>query len=320
MPIRNEADHLAAAIAAIRAQDYPGCVRIFLGVGPSHDGTERVAADLAAHDDALVVVDNPSGLTPCALNLAIRAGSAPIVVRVDGHSELSHGYIQRAVDTMVRTGAVNVGGLQVPVAATPFEEAVAAATTSWLGTGGASYRVGGINGPVDTVFLGVFDRGAIEAIGLFDERLLRNQDYELNIRLRRAGGTVWFDPELSVGYRPRGSWSSLTRQYFEYGYWKSAVVQLHPGSLRLRQVVAPAGVVAGVATTLLTGWRRRFAMIPLVGSVIIAIEAVRAARLNGADAVRTGVVLATIPIAWTVGLVAGACAMPLRSASNRTDA
>lgn len=318
MPIRNEADHLATAVATIRAQDYPGRVRIYLGVGPSDDGTERVAADLAAHDDALVVVDNPSGLTPCALNLAVRAGTAPIVVRVDGHSELSHGYIRRAVDTMVRTGAVNVGGLQVPVATTPFEGAVAAATTSWLGTGGASYRVGGTEGPVDTVFLGVFDRAAIEAIGLFDERLIRNQDYELNIRLRRAGGTVWFDPELSVGYRPRGSWSSLTRQYFEYGYWKSAVLRLHPGSARLRQVVAPAGVVAGVVAALLSGWRRWFALIPIVGSVIVGIEAVRAARQSGADAARSGVVLATIPVAWTVGLVVGACGVPVRSASDPT--
>jgi succinoglycan biosynthesis protein ExoA len=92
------------------------------------------------------------------LNVAIRAGSAPIVVRVDGHSELSDGYIRRAVATMQRTGAANVGGLQVPMATTPFEEAVAAATTSWLGTGGASYRVGGAEGPVDTVYLGVFDR------------------------------------------------------------------------------------------------------------------------------------------------------------------
>ena len=66
---------------------------------------------------------------------------------------------------MERTGAVNVGGRQVPVPATPFEEAVAAATTSWLGTGGASYRVGGNEGPVDTVYLGVFDRAAIEASG-----------------------------------------------------------------------------------------------------------------------------------------------------------
>ncbi len=134
MPIRNEAAHLTAAVTAVRSQEYPGIVRIFLGVGPSDDGTEQVAMELASTGDDLVVVDNPSGITPSALNAAIRAGSAPVMVRVDGHSELSDGYIRRAVETMRRTGAVNVGGLQVPVATTPFEEAVAAATTSWLGS------------------------------------------------------------------------------------------------------------------------------------------------------------------------------------------
>jgi len=165
MPIRNEAEHLPAAVAAVRSQEYPGAMRIFLGVGPSTDGTEAVAESLAGDD--LVVVPNPSGTTPAGLNAAIRAGSAPVVVRVDGHSELSPGYVRRAVETMRSTGAVNVGGRQVPVPTTPFEEAVAAATTSWLGTGGASYRIGGEPGPVDTVFLGVFDRTAIEAAGLF---------------------------------------------------------------------------------------------------------------------------------------------------------
>ncbi len=303
MPVRDEAEHLEAAVAAVRAQDYAGRVRIFLGVGPSGDGTGDIAAGLAAASDDLVVVDNPSGHTPAALNAAIRAGSAPVVVRVDGHSELSDGYIRRAVATMRRTGAVNVGGLQVPVASTPFEQAVAAATTSWLGTGGASYRVGGTEGPVDTVYLGVFDRSAIEAAGLFDERLIRNQDYELNIRLRAAGGTVWFDPGLSVGYRPRGSWRALARQYVEYGYWKAVVMQLHPDSARLRQVVAPLGVLVGVTACVGALRRPRLAVLPALGATVVGVEAVRAARRTGADAARTAAVLVTIPVGWTFGLV-----------------
>ncbi len=305
MPIRNEAQHLAAAVAAVRSQDYPGRVRIFLGVGPSDDATEAVAAELAAADDDLVVADNPSGITPSALNVAIRAGSAPIVVRVDGHSVLSDGYIRRAVETMRRTRAVNVGGLQVPMAATPFEEAVTAATTSWLGTGGASYRVGGAEGPVDTVFLGVFDRAAIEAVGLFDERLVRNQDYELNIRLRKAGGTVWFDPELSVGYRPRGSWSALARQYYEYGWWKAVVMRMHPESARLRQVVPPVGVVGGALLSLLALRWRVLAWVPLVAGAVLAREVASARPRSVGAAIRLAGVFVTVPTTWSAGLVAG---------------
>ena len=306
MPIRNEAEHLGAALAAVRSQEYPGRVRIFLGVGPSDDETMEIALELADGSDDLVVVDNPAGVTPSGLNVAIRAGSAPVVVRVDGHSELSDGYIRRAIETMRATGAANVGGRQVPVPTTPFEEAVAAATTSWLGTGGASYRVGGEPGPVDTVFLGVFDRAAIEAVGLFDERLIRNQDYELNIRLRGAGGTVWFDPDLWVGYRPRGSWRALARQYYEYGYWKAVVLRMYPESARLRQVVPPMGVLGGLGSSLLALRWRRFGIVPVAGALIVATEAIRGSSHTPATPCRTAAVLSTIPVSWTVGLVRGA--------------
>ena len=226
------------------------------------------------------------------------------MVRVDGHSELSDGYIRRAVETMQRTGAVNVGGLQVPIATTPFERAVAAATTSWLGTGGASYRVGGQEGPVDTVFLGVFDRAAIEAVGLFDERLIRNQDYELNIRLRKAGGTVWFDPELSVGYRPRGTWKTLAEQYYEYGYWKAAVLRMHPGSTKLRQLIPPAAVLTVVVGLIGGAVRRKLLAAPLAYVGAIAATSITSAPNGGRC--RTAGALATIHGCWAAGIVAGA--------------
>lgn len=262
MPVRNEEEHLARAVESIRAQEYPGAVRIFVAIAPSNDDTERIATGLG---DDVAVVPNPAAVTPAGLNAAIRAGSAPVVVRVDGHSRLSEGYIGRAVETLRRTGAGNVGGMQVPEPETPFEEAVAAATTSWLGTGGAKYRLGGAEGPVDTVYLGVFDRAAIEAVGLFDERLVRNQDYELNIRLRDAGFAVWFDPELAVGYRPRGTWRALARQYYEYGYWKSVVLRLHPRSARMRQLMPPLAVIAGVVGAVTALRRPRLLIVAAIG-------------------------------------------------------
>ena len=308
MPIRNEAAHLAAAVESVRTQRYPGRMRIVLGVGPSDDGTESIAARLAAESEDLVVVANPSGRTPSALNAAIRAGDAPVIVRVDGHSELSAGYVERAVTVLRQTGAGNVGGRQVPRPTTDVERAVAEATASWMGTGGASYRVGARAGPTDTVYLGVFDRAAIEAVGLFDEHLIRNQDYELNIRLRAAGSTVWFDPDLAVGYRPRGSWRGLARQYFEYGRWKAEVLRMHPSSLRLRQLVPPIAV-GGVALGALVGLRWRPALAAPVGYAAAVAIAARG-RPRAARA------LATIHVTWAAGMATGV-ADRLRVASTR---
>jgi glycosyltransferase involved in cell wall biosynthesis len=298
VPVRNEGRHLERAVASILAQDYPIAFDVCLAVAPSDDDTRQVAFRLAAHDCRISVVDNPSGSTPAGLNAAIRSTEGSVVVRVDGHATLSEGYVRRAVATMCRTGAVNVGGRQVPTPQTPVEEAIAAAATSWMGTGGASYRVGGDPGPVDTVYLGVFDRAAGDAVCWFDESLIRNQDYELNIRLRDAGGSVWFDPELTVGYRPRGTWRALGEQYRGYGWWKAEVLRRHPGSLRLRQLVPPIAVSAS-ALGVLFGLRwRRALLAPLLyaGAVVAAV---------GADPRRARVVraLVTMHTCWSYGLL-----------------
>ncbi len=165
MPVRNEAADLRRAVAAVRAQEYPGALQICVAVAPSEDDTATVAAELAAAHDDVIVVANPAGTTPAGLNAAIAATTGDVVVRVDGHAELSPGYLRRAVETLQRTGAVNVGGIQHAVGTTPFERAVADAMTSRFGTGDATFHYGGAEGPTDTVYLGVFDRAALEAAG-----------------------------------------------------------------------------------------------------------------------------------------------------------
>ena len=302
VPVRNEGPHLERAVASILAQEYPAPFDVCLAVAPSDDDTAEVAARLAARNERVSVVANAAGVTPAGLNAAIGATAGSIVVRVDGHAELSDGYIRRAVETMCRTGAVNVGGLQVPRPETPFEEAVAAATTSWLGTGGATYRVGGVEGPVDTVYLGVFDRAAGDAVGWFDESLIRNQDYELNIRLRKAGGEVWFDPELSVGYRPRGSWKALARQYYEYGWWKAEVVRRHPDSLRLRQA-APASLPIVLAVAAARSRRQpRSLLVPLAYAGLVA-----GCSIGRSRPVQAAAIAATMQTCWGVGFWRGFC-------------
>jgi glycosyltransferase involved in cell wall biosynthesis len=304
VPVRNEGPHLERAVASILAQAYDLPFDVCLAVAPSDDDTMMVATAIAETDERISVVVNTAGVTPAGLNSAIAATDGSIVVRVDGHAELSPGYIRRAVETMCRTGAVNVGGTQVPRPETRFEEAVAAATTSWMGTGGATYRMGGTEGPVDTVYLGVFDRAAGDAVGWFDETLIRNQDYELNIRLRSAGGTIWFDPELRVGYRPRGSWQALARQYYEYGYWKCRVLEQYPRSVRLRQIapaVLPVLLLVGTVGAL-----KRRSLLAIPASYLIATGATAATTARRRAGVHRSILVATwiCHLAWGGGFLA----------------
>ena len=236
IPVRNEADALGRALRSVFVQDYPGPLEVIVADGSDDAAPVRA---LARGFDGVRVVGNPRRSAAAGLNLAVRAAAHAVVVRLDARCTLPPGYIRRATRTLLRTGAANVGGRQCPTGTTALQSAVALAMASRLGSGGARYRLGGPEGPVDTVFLGVYRKHALLAAGGFDASLQRNQDYELNWRLRQAGHAVWFDPALAVAYGPRKTLASLARQYFDYGRWKRVVVRRHPGSLRLRQALPP---------------------------------------------------------------------------------
>ncbi|MCH2423612.1 MAG: glycosyltransferase, partial [Acidimicrobiales bacterium] len=96
LPVRDEASTFAHALRSVLDQDVPASLEVYVAVGPSVDDTRAVADALAASDPRVTVLDNPAGVTPAGLNQAIRATSAPIVVRVDGHADLPAGYVARA--------------------------------------------------------------------------------------------------------------------------------------------------------------------------------------------------------------------------------
>lgn len=305
MPVRNEAAHLEAAATAALGQDYPSPLELVLAIAPSTDETYSVARGLRQGDERVLLVDNPSGGTAAGLNAAIQASSGDVVVRVDGHAELSDGYIRRAVETLRTTGADNVGGIQRARGRTATQSAIAAAMTSRFGVGDARFHYGGEPGPVDTVYLGVFRRAALDRVGGFDETLVRNQDYELNWRLRDSGGLVWFDPELQVTYRPRASLRALARQYFEYGQWKRVVITRNPGSARWRHFVAPLAVMVNAAGLAVgaTRWR------PALAAPLVYLASTIAAALHSdvpwAVRVRLPAVFAVMHHAWGVGFILG---------------
>lgn len=253
MPVLNEERHLPEAVQHVLNQRYPGELELVMAIGPCTDRTWEVAQELAADNPHITVVDNPTGKTPAGLNRAIEASQHDIIVRVDAHGALAPGYIETAVATLERTGAANVGGLMDAQGTTPFEKAVAAAYNSPMGLGSSTFHLAdSVEGPSDTVFLGVFRKDALQAIGGFDETLYRAQDWDLNRRLRELGHVVWFTPELSVVYRPRSTVQALARQFFATGQWRREVVDRNPETASLRYLVPPAAV-AGIAAGTLAG-------------------------------------------------------------------
>jgi len=303
LPILNEEPYLVAAIEAILKQDYAGPLEVVLAVGPSQDRTMEIAESLSRTYPEVKVLNNPTGKTAAGLNIAIASSQYPIIARIDGHAEIATSYITDAVAVMQETGAVNVGGLMAAVGKTPFERAVATAMRSPLGVGGARFHVGGFAGPADTVYLGTFNREGLLAIGGYDERFIRAQDWEMNYRLRQAGGIIWFDPRLEVIYRPRPSIRKLAKQYFEYGRWRHQVIRTHKGTANYRYLAPPIATI-GIALSLIGGFTLTpYLFIPAamyfaavgIGSMLIGKSI--------SEKVILPAVLATMHISWGIGFL-----------------
>ena len=307
VPARNCAEVLGGCLSAISEQTYRGPMDVTVAVAPSSDGTRQVLAETSL-EIPLQVVDNPSGTTPAGLNLAVAASKGAIVARVDAQSRVPPDYIDRAVRTLTSTGAANVGGVQRPVGSGGLQGAIAAAMASPFGGGPAAFRRGHRTGPADTVYLGVFDRDALESVGGFDETLERNQDYELNWRLRQQGHTVWLDPGLAVDYVPRADYAGLAAQYFSYGTWKRRMLIGHRRSLQIRQLAAPALLAGlGASAVELARGRLRGAAVPALYLAACAIAAGRLGRdLPGwRDRVRAAGAFMVMHLCWGAGFLAG---------------
>jgi glycosyltransferase involved in cell wall biosynthesis len=314
--VLNEQRHLSHAVTGILTQDWSGPLQIVLALGPSTDRTDEVARRLQEIDERIVLVPNPSGRTPSALNAAIAAASFEVVVRVDGHAILPQDYLSTAVATLARTGADNVGGVMLAEGETPYEQAVARAMTTPLGVGAAPFHVGGGEGPAETVYLGCFRKTALQRVGGYDETFLRAQDWEMNHRIRDAGGLVWFNPKLVVSYRPRPDSATLAAQYFHYGRWRREVMRRHPETASrlsaLRYFAPPAAVIAvsagsaaGVVGSALDVRALKLGWLAPAGylALVTAGAAVTGRGLPRAAHLRLPLVLATMHGAWGTGFL-----------------
>lgn len=253
LPIRNEVDYIEPCLARLLGQDYPADLFEILVVdGCSEDGTRELVRGVQerAGAERVRLLDNPRRIVPSALNIAVNSARGAVIVRMDGHTVPASDYVSSCVRALHESGADNVGGPMVPVGDTTFGRAVAVAQQHPLGVGDAKFHFDGPAAFVDTVYMGAFRREAFGRAGLFDESMVRNQDYEMNVRIRKAGGKIYLDPRVRSVYTPRGSLRGLWRQYFQYGWWRVETIRRHPESVRWRQLVPPAFVLALVLLVL----------------------------------------------------------------------
>jgi succinoglycan biosynthesis protein ExoA len=313
-PVLNEEAHIVESVRAMQRQDADGLLEFLLVDGASSDRTRQLIEDLARTDSRIRLLDNPSGRTPQALNIALRHARGDYVARMDAHTEYPDDYLSRAIARLREGGTRWVSGPQVPVGRNPVSRAVAVALASRLGRGGS--RKWGAGEPnraaeydLDSgVFGGVWEREVVNRYGGWDEGWPRNQDSEMAGRFLAAGERLVCLPLMGASYTPRGSVRSLWRQYLQYGEYRTKTAVRHPATLRRSHLLPPGLVLsAGAAVIAPRGFARAARAALAVYTAALAAACAGAVRSTegSADAALVPVVLITMHAGHGVGMLRG---------------
>jgi succinoglycan biosynthesis protein ExoA len=268
MPVFNEAIFIRRSLGALLAQTYPKeRLEIIIADGMSTDNTRKVISQVSDKSEiSIKIIDNLGKIAPAGLNRAIENSKGEIIIRVDGHCEVEPDYVANCVKHLLAGTAESVGGPIETIGETLQAQAIAIAMSSKFGVGGSAFRT--INDRemyVDTVAFPGYKKETFDRVGVFNEELVRNQDDEFNYRLRKLGGRIILTPDIRSRYFSRSSFQSLWRQYYQYGYWKVRVLQLHPRQMSLRQFIP----FVFVSTILMFGILSIFSHVVLLGLLVI---------------------------------------------------
>lgn len=249
VPCYNEKATIRELLNGIYNQTYPRSkIAVIIADGMSIDGTrQEIKKFQTEHPDLSIrIVDNIHQTIPSGLNQAVKVSPGEFIIRLDAHSAPSEDYVEKCVKALQTGLGDNVGGVwQIRPGDKSWQaRAIAASASHPLGVGDARYRIGGDAQSVETVPFGAYRRSIFDQIGYYDETLLTNEDYEFNVRIRLAGGTVWFDPSIQSVYYARPTLISLAAQYWRYGFWKARMIRRHPKTLRWRQLLPPLFVIS----------------------------------------------------------------------------
>jgi len=321
IPARDEARAIGACLDAVLMQSEPD-LQVIVVDGGSRDGTAAIVQRRAAEDPRVELIENPAGLIPRSLNLALAAARAPYLVRVDAHATVPRDYVARIVEHLETGEWSGVGGRKQGVGFTPSGRAVAAAMGSRFGVGNSTYHYGEARAVVDHVPFGAYPVDVARRLGGWDERCVVNQDYEFDYRVRRDGGLLLFDPELVIDWHCRQSVRELFQQYRRYGRGKANVAALQPRSVQARHLAAPT-LIAGLAgAAVMFATRRPKAGLALAAPYAVALTAATATvapRLDRGARRYVAPAFAAMHVGWGLGFWHG-CAIVVRTRwTNRTS-
>ncbi|MBD2569385.1 glycosyltransferase family 2 protein [Anabaena lutea] len=301
IPVYNEAHYIEKLVYSFLATLYPNLVEVMIADGGSTDGTQDIIQHLSTEDSRVRLLHNPQKVQSAGLNLILLHCTGDIFLRADAHSDYASDYIERCVELLLESQALNIGGATRFAAKTPFQAGVALASKSFLGGGSAKHRNPDYDGYADTLFLGCFWRKTLQTVSGYSTDATTNEDAELNLRLQKlfvdmnqipsqdtgvqqnlmgkTYGAVYVSSKIKVWYYPRNTWKSLLIQYFKYGRGRYLTDVKHPKYSPIRGklpfVVISGTIIMGIISFFVQFLQPFFKALILVGLLSIILEGLR---------------------------------------------
>jgi glycosyltransferase involved in cell wall biosynthesis len=324
VPMLNELGFVEACLRGFEDQVWPAeLLNVVVVDGGSTDGSREIVDHWAATRDWVRVIDNPARCAAAAFNRGIEVARGEVLCLFSAHGVPSPEYVSRSVEVLSETDAVGVGGAYLHIGLDRRSSAIGLAMVSPFGMA-SPHRSAATRTEVDTISHPAYRIEALHDAGPFDESMLRNEDYEMNWRLRQRGGRLLVDPTVSSIYRPRPTLRALGRQFFWYGRFKARLLRDHPGSTQPRHLVPPAAVLGAIAWPLLFASHRGrpIAIAAASGYLALLVAALRRSRPERHDASGAVFVMAlpVMHMSWGLGVLVGAAELvggPRRRSDRR---
>lgn len=268
MPVYNESKYIDKSIQSLLLQDYPQSHMEWILVdGMSSDDTvERITQYSNQYPDLIKILCNPNKIVSYAMNIGISAAKGKYIVRLDAHADYASDYISKCVYYLDNIDAENVGGIAETKANGFIGNCIAKMLSSRFGVGNSEFRTKGKSGYVDTVPFGAFKREVFSKYGGYDERLVRNQDNEMNYRIRKNGGKVYLADDIRLSYYCRDSVKGISDMAKKNGMWNVITMKLCPGAMSIRHFIPLVFVLSVIGLTalgFLSKWFWRLLIIEL---------------------------------------------------------
>ncbi|ARS26159.1 glycosyltransferase family 2 protein [Sphingomonas sp. KC8] len=277
IPTYNEARHIGSLLRQVLRQGSDVVDQVLVADGRSEDDTRAIVAAIAATDRRVILIDNPDRIQSAGINRAFAAAdpACHILVRMDAHAGYPDDFVPRVAETLRTRKAGSVVVRLRTIGCTALERAIAAASNSRLGTGGAAHRIGRASGPVDHGHHAAFRRSAFLNAGGYDPSFVANEDGELDYRLAQQGNLIWFDADIAIDYYPRSSLRGLARQYYRYGVGRAQNYLKHRSGLRFRQMIPPALVCMLTVSAIIAIFNPIFLAFPFIYIGLCAILSIK---------------------------------------------